>query len=280
MFPDRLMKTGNCCTKPILSFIVTCNTGDDMQERIYGRQPVLEVLRAGRRKIYGIMLSDVRKSEGTEELIRLAEGGGIRIENVQRPELDRMTEGSNHQGVCAVCSAYQPLDEKALIALAGETGKKGAYLVLDHIQDPQNAGALIRSAECLGIDAVVIPADRAVGITPAVVRASAGATEFMRIAIVVNLVRAMKSLKEQGVWFYGADFSPDARPVWEMDFSDGVGIVVGSEGRGLSRLVREHCDFMVKIPMSGNVTSLNASVSGGMMMYEVVRQRGFAKTGV
>jgi len=248
-----------------------------MQDKIYGRQPVLEVLRAGRRKIYGLLLSEVRKSGEVEELQHLAEGLGIKISQVDRHELDRATEGSNHQGVCVTVSEYQAVDEKKLLAIAEKRGRAGIYLLLDHIQDPQNAGALIRSAECLGVDAVIIPADRAAGITPAVVRASAGATEYMTIAVVVNLVRTMKSLKDRGVWFYGTDACAEAKPVWEMDFSDGVGIVIGSEGKGMSRLVRENCDFMVKVPMSGNVTSLNASVSGGMMMYEVIKQRRLVK---
>lgn len=244
-----------------------------MQEKIYGRQPVLEVLRAGRRKVYGLMLSDVKSSDEVEELLSLAEAGSVRVTQVDRRELDRVAEGGNHQGVCVSVSAYQSLDENGLLSIAHRRGSEGAYLLLDHIQDPQNTGALIRSAECLGMDAVIIPADRAAGVTAAVVRASAGATEFIPIAIVVNLVRTMKSLKEKGVWFYGADACSEARPVWEMNFDDGVGIVIGSEGRGMSRLVRENCDFLVKIPMGGRVTSLNASVSGGMMMYEVVKQR-------
>lgn len=244
-----------------------------MKEWIYGRQPVLEVLRAGRREIGALFLGEVRTSPETDEIIRLAEGAGVAITRADGLELDRIAEDGHHQGVCLEVSGYPSISEGELSSIAESRGKAAVFLFLDHMQDPQNVGALIRSAECLGVDAVVIPSDRAVGITPAVVRASAGASEHMHVAVVVNLVRAMKKLRDAGMWFYGMEAGAQSRPLWDADFSDGVGIVIGSEGKGMSRLVRETCDFMVKVPMTGQVSSLNASASGAMVMYEVMKQK-------
>lgn len=245
-----------------------------MSDIIYGRQPVLELLRAGRRSVVGLSLADVNASPEIDEIKRLAGKAEVQVLPVKRDDLDKLADGGNHQGVCIEASGYPSISEGELRAIAEKEGKGSFFLLLDHIQDPQNTGALIRSAECLGVNAVVIPSNRAACITPAVVRASAGATEHMQISIVVNLVRAMKNLHDSGMWFYGMEAGDDSRPLWDMDFSsDGVGIVVGSEGKGMTRLVRETCDFMVKIPMTGKVSSLNASASGGMVMYEVMKQK-------
>jgi 23S rRNA (guanosine2251-2'-O)-methyltransferase len=244
-----------------------------MIEMIYGRQPTLELLRAGRRQVSSVMLAEVKKSPETDEIIELARKAGVHVSTVERRALEKMTDGGHHQGVAIEVSGYPSISEGELVSLAESKAKEGVFLVLDHIEDPQNTGALIRSAECLGVDAVIIPSDRAVGVTPAVVRASAGATEHMKIAIVVNLVRTMNKLKDSGVWFYGMEAGGESRPLWDMEFSDGVGIVVGSEGKGIGRLVRENCDFVLEIPMSGAVSSLNASASGGMVMYEVMKQK-------
>ena len=244
-----------------------------MSEIIYGRQPVLEVLRAARRELRAISMADVKPSPEIDELTRLASKAGLKVSHVNRSVLDRMCEGGNHQGVCIDAAACPTISEGELASIAGARGKACVMLFLDHIQDPQNTGALIRSAECLGVDAVVMPADRAAGVTPAVVRASAGATEHMRIAVVVNLVRTMKKLKEDGIWFYGLEAGEGAKPIWEMDFSDGAGLVVGSEGKGMTRLVKETCDFIVEVPMSGRISSLNASASGAMALYEVMKQK-------
>jgi 23S rRNA (guanosine2251-2'-O)-methyltransferase len=150
---------------------------------------------------------------------------------------------------------------------------------LDHIQDPQNLGSLLRTAECMGVDLVAIPADRAAGVTPAVVRASSGASEHLNVCRVVNLARSMRSMKELGVWFYGMEAIESAKCLIETDFSGGVGLVIGSEGEGLGRLIRETCDHLVRIPMEGKTGSLNAGTAGAMVMYEVRRQKLKAKRG-
>jgi 23S rRNA (guanosine2251-2'-O)-methyltransferase len=244
-----------------------------MSEVLYGRQPVLEVLRAGKRQIRSVSVADVKKSGEIDEIFGLAKKAGVQVGRIDRNTLDRFCEGGHHQGVCIEVSAFPTISEGELVSLAAERGKDGVFLFLDHIQDPQNTGALIRSAECLGIDAVVVPADRAVGITPSVVRASAGATEHMNIAVVVNLVRTMKKLKDSGLWFYGLEAGEGSEPLRGMEFNDAVGLVVGSEGKGMTRLVKETCDFTIEIPMTGRVSSLNASVSGGIVMFEVVSQK-------
>lgn len=248
-----------------------------MSEIIYGRQPVLEVLRAAKRKLSGVSMADVKPSPEIDEIVRLAGKAGIKVSHVNRNVLERICEGGNHQGVSINVSACPTISEGELASIAAQRGKDCALLFLDHVQDPQNTGALIRSAECIGFDAVVMPSDRAAGVTPAVVRASAGATEHMKIAIVVNLVRTMKKLKDAGIWFYGLETGEGSKPIWQMDFSDGVGLVVGSEGKGMTRLVKETCDFIVEIPMTGRISSLNASASGAMAVYEVMKQKRAAK---
>jgi 23S rRNA (guanosine2251-2'-O)-methyltransferase len=146
-------------------------------------------------------------------------------------------------------------------------------LFLDHIEDPQNVGSMLRTAEAAGVCAVILPEDRASGVTPGVVRASAGASEHICVAKVVNLVRAMKEIQEAGAWLTGLDFGDDAKPYNHVDFTGRVGLVVGSEGAGLSRLVRESCDFIACLPMRGKIASLNAGVAGGIALYEIVRQQ-------
>lgn len=244
-----------------------------MSEVIYGRQPVLEVLRAGKREIRSVSVADVKRSAEIDEIYQLANRTGLKVERVKRNSLERLSDGGHHQGVCLQASSCPTLSEGELMTIAQEKGRDAVFLMLDHIQDPQNTGALIRSAECLGVDAVVLPSDRAAGITPAVVRASAGATEHMSIAVVVNLVRTMKKLRDAGLWFYGLEAGEGSEPLWKMKFDEGVGLVVGSEGKGMTRLVRETCDFTVEVPMAGRISSLNASASGGMAMYEVMRQK-------
>lgn len=244
-----------------------------MKEVIYGRQPVLEVLRSGRREISGLLIGDLKPAKEVDEIKALAEKRGVSISRVSMRDLDERSDGGHHQGVCVEVSGFQPAGEQELVSIAMKKGKDCVFLLLDHIQDPQNTGALIRSAECMGVDAVIIPADRAAQVTSAVVRASAGATEYMKVAVVVNLVRVMKKLKDNGMWFYGLEWADKADVIWSSRFDEATGLVVGSEGGGLSRLVRESCDFLVGIPMSGRTGSLNASASGAVAVYEVLRQK-------
>ena len=174
----------------------------------------------------------------------------------------------------ARASAYPYVEFGDLIE-ATKTGSQPAFvLLLDHIQDPQNLGSLLRTAEAIGVHGVIIPADRAAPVTPAAVRASAGAAEWMRVSVVTNLVRTMKTLKNEGLWLTGLDAMAEARDPVNIDLTGPTGLVVGSEGKGLGRVVRESCDFLMKLPIQGHVSSYNASVAGAMAMYEVLRQRG------
>lgn len=244
---------------------------------VYGRQPVREVLRAGRRRATRLTIQDtLRDAPDLAEILALAKAASVPIQSADRHTLDRLTSGGHHQGMLIDVGAYPYEDLKELIDREG--GRKDQlWLLLDHLQDPQNVGALLRSAEAAGVTGVVIPADRAVEITDTVVRASAGASEHVRVCRVTNLVRAMKLLQEQNVWLYGLDAGAEAKLYTELDLKGSIGLVLGSEGEGLGRLVSETCDFRMQIPMLGRVGSLNASVAGAVALFEVVRQQGRAK---
>ncbi len=243
-------------------------------EWIYGRRPVHELLSAGRRHVYEVILpTGGRESPDVAELRALALKRGAGVRSLGRQELDTLTDGGNHQGVAVRTGSfpYIALDQAVHDV---KTDPLALVLLLDHVEDPQNVGSLLRTADAAGVTAVVLPEDRAAGITPAVVRASAGASEHLRVARVVNLVRAMAELKEAGMWLTGLDLGDDARPYTAIDWRGRMGLVVGNEGAGLGRLVREHCDFIASIPMRGRVASLNAGVAGAIALFEATRQRG------
>ncbi|MBA4388469.1 MAG: 23S rRNA (guanosine(2251)-2'-O)-methyltransferase RlmB, partial [Verrucomicrobia bacterium] len=194
-------------------------------------------------------------------------------------KLQHLIGDVNHQGVVLKASGY-PYADIADLTGEPEKGRDAPFLlVLDHVQDPQNLGSLLRSADAAGVSGVVIPSDRAVNVTPAAVRASAGAAEHVRVAMVNNISQAMLKLKDAGYWFAGLEALPEAKPYSETDLTGSIGIVVGSEGAGLGRLVRETCDYLIKIPMSGEVSSLNAGVAGALALFEVRRQRLYGKPG-
>lgn len=250
---------------------------------IWGRRPVLEALRAGRpRRI--LLLLDARLDPELEAALRDAWHAGVRVEEVSRRDLDRLASGANHQGIIAEVEPYRYADFADILdavqarhgaADAGASRNTAALLlVLDHLQDPQNLGSLLRTAESVGVDGVILPRARAAGVTPAVVKASAGATEHLRIALVPNLPRAIQQLQAVGVWCLALDGSADRRPD-EVDLTLPTALVVGSEGEGISRLVRERCDAAVALPMGGRIASLNAAVAGSIVLYEAWRQRGW-----
>ena len=244
-------------------------------EWLYGRRPVLEVLRAARREIHEILVPPVLDATAEwEELVARAHERGIDCKPASREQLERFCGGGNHQGVAMRVGPYPYADiEDALDA--GRAGGEALYLILDHLEDPQNVGSLLRTADAAGVTAVILPEDRASAVTPAAVRASAGASEHLMVVRTVNIVRALEALKREGVWLTGLDMDgPNARPYTEIDFRGPAGIVVGAEGNGLSRLARETCDFIAQLPMRGGVSSLNAAVAGAIALYEVVRQRG------
>jgi 23S rRNA (guanosine2251-2'-O)-methyltransferase len=246
-----------------------------MREILYGRQPVRETLRAGRRQIFKILLARGVKQAGiVGEILALAEQANIPVQAVDRQEMDKLGGEVNHQGLAAEVSGYPYLDLGALLDVVKGAGVPAFLLLLDHVQDPQNVGSLLRTAEAAGVHGVVIARRRAAGVTPAAVRASAGAAEHACVVQVANLVQAMASLKANGVWLAGLEASPDALLYTEADLDGPLGLVIGSEGQGLARLVRETCDFLIRVPMHGQVASLNAAVAGAIALYEARRQRG------
>lgn len=243
-------------------------------EWIYGRRPVHELLAAGRRHVYEVILpSGGRDSSDVAEMRVLAVKRGAAVRSLGRPELDALAAGGNHQGV-AVSAGGFPYIAMDQVVHDVKADAQALVLLLDHIEDPQNVGSLLRTAEAAGVTAVILPEDRAAGITPAVVRASAGASEHLRVARVVNLVRALAELKEAGLWLAGLDLGAEARPYTAIDWRGRMGLVIGNEGTGLGRLVRENCDFLASLPMRGRVASLNAGVAGAIALFEALRQRG------
>lgn len=244
-------------------------------EWIYGRNPVEEVLAAGRRTATEIVLPPVHSDED-DQIRRIRDEARARrlvVRTMDRDQLDRLTRFGHHQGVALKTTGYPYVGFEEILAAARED-ENALVIVLDHLEDPQNVGSILRTACAAGATGVVIPEDRACGITPAAVRASAGGAEHIRVAHVVNLVRAMEDLKEAGLWFTGLDWGEGSRPYTKVDFKGRVGLVVGAEGAGLSRLVRETCDFIAELPMPGGFESLNAGVAAGVALYEILRQRG------
>ena len=243
---------------------------------IYGRRPVLEALRAGRREIREAIVPSGPATDEVEEMISIARARRLPVRAAQRGECDRILGQVNHQ-CCAVKAGGYPYVAPEEIDEAAEADPEAIVLLLDHLEDPQNVGSLLRTAEACGVCGVILPEDRGVLVTPTVVRASVGASEHLKIAHVVNLAQAMKELKERNVWLTGLDMTENAKPFTEVDFRGRCGIVVGSEGNGLGSLVGKTCDFIGYIPMMGQVESLNAGVAGALALYEAVRQKAARK---
>lgn len=236
---------------------------------IEGRHPVTEALRAGR-EMREILVDQGAREHGLASLLQLAEERNIRVRRVGRDEFRRIVQTATPQGVVAFARPLEYVSLESLLHRSGE--RPGLLLVCDGVVDPHNLGALIRTADASGCDGVVIGKHRAVGLTQTVLKASAGAAEHVPVARVTNVTRALDELKAAGFWIGGASMESDL-PLWEADFRGPTAIVVGGEGAGLSRLVAETCDFLVSIPMVGQVGSLNASVAGAILMYEALRQR-------
>jgi 23S rRNA (guanosine2251-2'-O)-methyltransferase len=241
---------------------------------LYGRNSVGEALRAGR-KIHRVLIAD--GAHGLEALVAAARQKRIPYEIHDRRELDRRA-GDHHQGVIAEAEPFAYVHLEDLLASAEQRAEPPLLLALDSLQDPQNFGTLLRTAQAVGTHGVLIPEHRAVGVTPAVSNASAGAVEHLRVARVTNLARALGQLKSNGVWVHGLAVDAQA-DYWDVDLTGPLALVVGSEGSGLGRLVREACDVLVRIPMAdAAIQSLNASVAGSLVLYEAFRQRRVNQT--
>lgn len=244
-----------------------------MRETLYGRNAVYESLRAGRRAFYRLLLADsLRAADIIADILRLAEAAGVPVERVPRRHLDWLGQ-VNHQGVALDAGGYPYCDLDDLLVEAERRGEPPFLLLLDLVQDPQNLGSLLRTAEAVGVHGAVIQRRRAATITPAVVHTSAGAVEHLQVAQVPNLADAIGRLKARDVWIVGLEAVRGAVRYDQTDLSGPLALVVGSEGKGLRRLVQERCDLVVYLPMVGKVTSLNAAVAGSVVLYEAWRQR-------
>jgi 23S rRNA (guanosine2251-2'-O)-methyltransferase len=239
---------------------------------LYGRHAVLESLLAGRRTVHRIYLAPGTKRTGSAaEILTAAQRRNCSVVEAPKQTFERAGP-VNHQGVMAEAGPYPYVDLDHVLSAPGDA--EPLYLVLDHLQDVQNMGTLLRTAEAMAVTAVLLPDRHAAEITPAVVNASAGAVEHLRIALCGNLVQTLERLKQAGVWAVGLDARPDAIPLSRADLSGPLALVVGAEGVGLARLVREHCDWLVAIPMYGRVASLNAAVAGSVALIAVRQERG------
>jgi 23S rRNA (guanosine2251-2'-O)-methyltransferase len=240
------------------------------QEIVIGKNPVLEALRSGR-DINKILIAEGALKGQTGQILELAKEAGVIVQFAPRKKLDQLSDG-NHQGIVAHVAAYQYAELDDLFQRAKEREQDPFFILLDEIEDPHNLGSILRTADAAGAHGVIIPKRRAVGLTATVAKASTGAIEYVPVVRVTNMVRTIEELKERGVWIFGTDASgqTDYR---KMDATMPLGLVIGSEGKGMSRLVREKCDFLIRLPMVGKVTSLNASVAGSLLMFEVLRKR-------
>ena len=240
--------------------------------QLEGRNAILEAMRSGRDMEK--LLVQKGNVEGTiKRIIAQAAQKGIVIQEVSRQKLDELSQTKNHQGVIAFVSAHNYAEVEDILQNAREKGEGPFIILLDGITDPHNLGAILRSAECAGAHGVIIPKRRSVGLNATVAKTSAGAVEYMPVARVTNIVKTMEQLKKEGLWFACADMK--GLDYFDTDMKGPLGLVIGSEGEGVSRLVKENCDFTAAIPMYGKIASLNASVAAGLLMYEVVRQRKF-----
>ena len=237
---------------------------------IFGRNAVKELLSGGR-DIDKLFIQAGDREGSVNQLIGIASERKIPIIEAERSKLDNLCLGGHHQGIVAIAAErnYATVDE--ILAYAEERGEKPFIIILDGVEDPHNLGAIIRSAECSGAHGVIIPKRRAVGLTSTAAKASAGAIEHMRVAKVTNLAMTIDELKERGLWLYAADM--DGESYYDTDLSGAVALVMGSEGFGISRLVKEKCDFIISIPLYGKVNSMNVSCAAAVLMTEVARQK-------
>ena len=245
---------------------------------IYGKNPVKEYLLYSPGKIEEVYIYNNLKKETKNDIIQKCKNHRVKYILLTSASISKIAGTSSHQGVAAKVSdyKYRTLDE--LLINREKEERKGLILILDHIEDPQNLGAIIRSVNVLGADGIIIPKDRSTSVTPAVIKASAGAADLVPIVRVVNIVNQIKKLKKMGFWIVGADQNAKKSIFDEDDLGRlDLAIILGSEGKGISRLVKEHCDFLFRIPQAGEISSLNASVTAGIMIYEIMKQRSLKK---
>ena len=244
--------------------------GGKFEDVMIGRNAVSEALRVGR-QIDSILVARGSRTGSLSVITARAREKGIPVKEVDSKKLDHLCGGANHQGVAAIAAVKEYVSLDQLFQEAEEKGEAPFFILCDELEDPHNLGAILRTAECAGAHGVIIPQRRSVGLTFAVGKALAGAVEYVPVCRVANMAACIDELKKRGVWIYAADM--DGEPWCQVDFTGAVGLVIGSEGFGVSRLVREKSDFVISLPMRGKINSLNASVACGVVCYEIARQR-------
>lgn len=246
------------------------NDSPSNEDIIIGRNPVIELLKSGK-DIQSVLIAKGEREGSIKKIISLCRQNKVVLKTVDRKKLDLMCSGANHQGVAATVPQHEYALVEDILNYAKEKGEDPFIIICDEIEDSHNLGAIIRTAEACGVHGIIIPKRRSAGLNYTVAKTSCGAVEYMRVARVANLASTIDSLKKKNIWVYCADM--DGQPWCSTDFTGGCAIVVGNEGKGVSRLIKEKCDVTVSLPMRGKINSLNASVAAGIIMYEAARQR-------
>lgn len=241
------------------------------ESKIEGRNAVIEALRS-EKPVDKLYILDGCQDGPVMTIKRMAKNKDIFVKYVSKERLDQMSDTGHHQGVIAMAAAYEYAEVEDILQKARDKGEAPFIFLLDNIEDPHNLGAIIRTANLAGAHGVIIPKNRAVGLTATVARTSAGALNYTPVARVTNISKTIEELKKEGLWFVCADMGGET--MYRLNLTGPIGLVIGNEGEGVSRLVREKCDFIASIPMKGDIDSLNASVAAGVLAYEIVRQRG------
>ncbi len=249
---------------------------EELNLKIEGKNAVSEAVRSGR-TFEKLLVEKGSKDRELAEIVRRAESAGITVRFEPKERIAALSETKNPQGLIGFLSAFRYFEPDDLLKDAAEKGEKPLLVLLDGIEDPHNLGAIIRTAHQAGAHGIILPKSRAAGLGPTAAKTSAGALNYLKVARVSNLVQTMKDLKTKGLWFIGADMGGET--MYRTDLTGPVCLVIGNEGKGLSRLVRENCDFIASIPMKGQIDSLNASVAAGVLLYEALRQRSFREAG-
>lgn len=240
-------------------------------EVVVGRNSVMEALKSGR-SVNKVLVAKGEKQGSIKEIIALARSSGLVVQEVEAGKLNELSGGMRHQGIAALAAPVDYVEIEDILAKAAGMGEAPFLVLLDELEDPHNLGAILRTADASGVHGVLIPKRRSCPLSATVAKTSAGAVEYVPVARIGNISQTLKSLKKAGLWVVGADMSGD-REYYEADLTGPMVVVIGSEGKGLSRLTREHCDFLVRIPMRGRINSLNASVACSLLLYESLRQR-------
>jgi 23S rRNA (guanosine2251-2'-O)-methyltransferase len=239
---------------------------------IYGIHPAMEALKGSGGEIERIFLAKGKRGGDIQKILKLATKREVRVEFKSKEYLDKITDSGSHQGIVCICKEYRYASVDDILANCEESQRDGLILILDCIVDPHNLGSLIRTGYCFGVNGVIIPEKRSASVTPAVIKVSVGAAQHIPIAKVVNISRTIDYLKEKGFWIYGTDVSRES-DFYSFDYSGHIGLVMGSEEKGMRALVKKKCDYLISIPMMGKIDSLNVSVAGGIMLHEIIRRK-------